>query len=156
MPQQQLSPEAATKFLTQESVGYLATCDRAGAPYITPLNYVYHDGKIYFHCANEGRKLENIEANQRVCFAVSRVDKEVFAPDACKCSTRYTSVLVFGTAMVVEDTPKKVRLLNALVAKLAVGRPFAAIDARAATGCTVVEITVDSLHGKRNVDPGAV
>ncbi len=153
MPQAQLSPEAADELLTQETVGYLATCDPAGPPYITPLNYLYLQGKIYFHCAKEGRKLDNIAANNQVCFAVSRIDKSVFAPVACKCSTRYMSVLVFGTARVVEDSPRKVQLLNLLVAKFAEGRPFAPVDAPAAAGCTVVEIVIGSIHGKRNVDP---
>ncbi len=153
MPQKSLTTEAAVEFLTQQVVGYLATCDPVGPPYITPLNYLYHQGKIYFHCANEGRKLENIAANNQVCFAVSRVDKAVFAPAPCKCSTRYTSVLVFGAAKVVDDSPRKVELLNLLVAKFAEGRSFAPVDAPAAAGCTVVEIAIDSIHGKRNVDP---
>ncbi len=153
MPQKPLSTEAAVEFLTQEGVGYLATYDLAGPPYITPLNYLYHQGKIYFHCANEGRKLENIAANNQVCFAVSRTDKAVFAPVACRCSTRYTSVLIFGTARIVEDIPQKVHLLNLLVAKFAEGRHFAPVDAPAAAGCTVVEIAIGSIHGKRNVDP---
>lgn len=153
MPTQQIPSDAAIEFLTQETVGYLATCDPAGPPYITPLNYLYHQGKIYFHCANEGRKLANIAANNQVCFAVSRVDKAVFALVACKCATRYTSVLVFGTAGIVEDAPRKVHLLNTLVAKFAEGRPVAPIDAEAASRCTVVEIAIGSIHGKRNIDP---
>jgi nitroimidazol reductase NimA-like FMN-containing flavoprotein (pyridoxamine 5'-phosphate oxidase superfamily) len=153
MPQQQLPLDATIELLTQETVGHLATCDPAGPPYITPLNYLYHQGKIYFHCAKEGRKLANIAANNQVCFAVSRIDKAVFAPDACKCSTRYTSVLVFGTAGIVEDATQKAHLLNTLVAKFAAGRPFAPIDAQAASRCTVVEIAISSIHGKRNVDP---
>jgi nitroimidazol reductase NimA-like FMN-containing flavoprotein (pyridoxamine 5'-phosphate oxidase superfamily) len=153
MPQQQLPLDATIELLTQEAVGYLATCDPAGPPYITPLNYLYHQGKIYFHCAKEGRKLANITANNQVSFAVSRFDKSVFAPVACHCSTRYTSALVFGTARIVEDAPRKIHLLNALVAKFAAGRPFTPIDAHAAAGCTVVEIAIGSIHGKRNVDP---
>ncbi len=155
MPQQELPFDAAIEFLSQETVGYLATCDPAGPPYLTPLNYVYHQGKICFHCATEGRKLSNIAANNQVCFAVSRIDKPVFAPAACQCSTRYTSVLVFGKARIVEDATRKVHLLNTLVAKLAAGRPFVPVDTHAAARCAVVEIAIGSIHGKRNVDPEA-
>jgi len=155
MAQEQLPHDKAIDFLTQETVGHLATCDSAGHPYITPLNYLYYQGKVYFHCAPEGRKLDNLAANNRICFEVSRIDKTVFGPVACACSTRYTSVLVFGTAGVVEDIARKIEILNALTEKFAAGRPFHPLNAKAAARCTVVEIAVASIHGKRNVDPEA-
>lgn len=152
MAQELLTREEALDFLAQETIGHLGTLDASGYPYITPLNYVYHQGKIYFHCANEGRKLDNLAANNRVCFEVSRVDKKVFAPLPCKCSTRYTSALVFGTAGIVEDTARKMEILEALTETYAAGRPFPPVEAASAARCTVVEITIDSLEGKRNVD----
>jgi uncharacterized protein len=116
---------------------------------------VYYHGKVYFHCAPEGRKLDNLAANNRVCFEVSRTDKMVFGPVACACSTRYTSVLVFGTASRVEDIAKKIEILQALAEKFAAGRSFHPLPAEAVARCMVVEIAVASIHGKRNVDPEA-
>jgi nitroimidazol reductase NimA-like FMN-containing flavoprotein (pyridoxamine 5'-phosphate oxidase superfamily) len=152
MTQELLTREETIDFLTQETIGHLATFDPTGYPYITPLNYVYHQGKIYFHCAPEGRKLDNLAANNRVCFEVSRIDRKVFAPLPCKCSTRYTSALVFGTAGIVADPGRKMEVLQALTETYAEGRPFPPIEAASASRCTVVEIIIDSIHGKRNID----
>ncbi len=152
MAQETLTREEAIDFLTQETIGHLATFDPTGYPYITPLNYVYYHGKIYFHCAPEGRKLDNLAANKRVCFEVSRIDKKVFAPLPCKCSTRYTSALVFGTAGIVADPGRKVEVLNALTETYAQGRQFPPVEAASASRCTVVEIIIDAIEGKRNID----
>jgi nitroimidazol reductase NimA-like FMN-containing flavoprotein (pyridoxamine 5'-phosphate oxidase superfamily) len=152
MAQELLTREEALDFLARETIGHLATFDPTGYPYITPLNYVYYQGKIYFHCAHEGRKLDNLAANNRVCFEVSRIDRKVFAPLPCKCSTRYTSALVFGTAGIVADLGRKMEVLHALTETYAAGRPFPPIEAASASRCTVVEIIIDLIEGKRNID----
>lgn len=153
MPKKQLSNDEALNFLIEQTVGRLATCDCSGTPYITPLNYIYYQHKLYFHCANEGRKLDNIAANSKVCFEVSRVNKNVFGPLACNFSTRYTSVLIEGTASIVEDPIRKLELLNTLTSKLANGRHFAPAVPESASRVTVVEISIETLSGKCNVDP---
>lgn len=153
MPKKQLKPDEAVNLLIQETVGHLATCDCNGIPYITPLNYIYYQGKLYFHGASKGRKLDNLAVNSKVCFEVSRVNKKVFGPAACNYSTRYTSVLVFGTAAIVEDAARKLDLLNTFTEKFAEGRPFSPATTEAAASVTVVEIAIDSIHGKCNVDP---
>jgi nitroimidazol reductase NimA-like FMN-containing flavoprotein (pyridoxamine 5'-phosphate oxidase superfamily) len=147
-----LTRKEAIDFLAQETIGHLATFDPTGYPYITPLNYVYYQGKIYFHCAQEGRKLDNLAANNRVCFEVSRIDRKVFESLPCKCSTRYTSALVFGTAGMVADPGRKMEVLQALTETYAAGRPFPPVEAAKAERCTVVEITIDLIEGKRNID----
>jgi len=152
MAKEMLNRKEAIDFLARETIGHLATFDPTGYPYITPLNYVYYQGKIYFHCGNEGRKLNNLTANNRVCFEVSRVDRKVFAPLPCKCSTRYTSALVFGTAGIVAEPERKMEVLHALTETYAAGRLFPPVEAASATRCTVVEITIDSIEGKRNFD----
>ncbi|MBC8015333.1 MAG: pyridoxamine 5'-phosphate oxidase family protein [Sporomusaceae bacterium] len=153
MPQKQLSDSEARDFLIKERSGHLATCTAAGTPYITPLNYMYHQGNIYFHCAHEGLKLDNIRLNNQVCFEVSRVDKAVSGALACQYSTRYTSVLLFGSAHIVADPSRKTELLNLFTERFAEGRSFPPIDNKAASHVTVVEIAVDRMHGKSNVDP---
>ena len=55
------------ELLSNALVGRLGTCFN-NIPYITPVNFVYDNNKIYFHSADEGRKIENIKHNQHVCF----------------------------------------------------------------------------------------
>ena len=55
--------------LREAEVGRLGTCS-GGEPYVVPLQFAYHDGRVVFHCARRGKKLENIARNPRVCFEV--------------------------------------------------------------------------------------
>jgi uncharacterized protein len=45
------------QFLSHSHVGYLGLVDDEGT-YVIPLNYVWHDGKVYFHGSKEGRKTD--------------------------------------------------------------------------------------------------
>jgi hypothetical protein len=151
-----MSEGDARRFLAERTEGRLATCDVAGQPYITPLNYVCHEGKIYFHCKPSGRKLDNIAHNPRVCFEVSQTAKTVFSgEEPCSCATRYTSVLVFGAARIMADKSERVKFLNVLMEKFAAGRPYRPVDEERAAGCAVVEISIDEISGKMNADPSA-
>jgi nitroimidazol reductase NimA-like FMN-containing flavoprotein (pyridoxamine 5'-phosphate oxidase superfamily) len=154
MPTRWMSTKDAYEFLAAQTEGRLATCNKAGQPYITPLNYLYRDGNIYFHCKTTGRKLDNIAENDRVCFEVSTVEKITISHDRpCGCSTRYSSVLAFGAARVVADNAEKTTLLNQLVERYAGGKLFAPVEEKHLAGCAVVEICIDEIKGKRNVDP---
>jgi len=144
----------AFEFLAAQPEGRLATCDQAGQPFITPVNHLVHDGKIYFHGKLTGRKLDNIAENKRVCFEVSEVAKLTVMHDRpCGCSTRYTSVLACGSARVMTDGAEKTARLNLLVKKYAGDKPFAPVEESHAAECAVVEISIDEISGKRNVDP---
>lgn len=74
--------------LASSTVGRLGTCAN-GIPYITPMNFTYdkETSKIFLHCANEGRKLDNIRINPTVCFEVEEVKK-------CYCET--TKLCIFS------------------------------------------------------------
>jgi nitroimidazol reductase NimA-like FMN-containing flavoprotein (pyridoxamine 5'-phosphate oxidase superfamily) len=154
MPILWMTESDACEFLATQAEGRLATCDASGQPFITPINYFYREGKIYFHSKLTGRKLDNIAENNRVCLEVSKVEKLTVTNDRpCACSTRYTSVLAFGVARVIPDGAEKTALLNLLVARYAAGKPFQPVEDCHAAECAVVEIRIDEISGKRNVDP---
>ena len=153
MPIRWMSENDAHAFLAAQTEGRLATCDSAGQPYITPLNYLYRDGKIYFHSKLTARKLDNLAENNRVCFEVSDAIKITISDDRpCACSTRYASVLAFGAARVVADEAEKTALLNLLVDKFAAGKAYQPVKETDAAGCAVVEIRIDEISGKKNID----
>ena len=58
--EKQLTAEECDKILTMAEYGALATMGTDGYPYAVPVNYVFHNGNSYFHCANVGRKLDNL------------------------------------------------------------------------------------------------
>lgn len=103
----EISLPEAREILGRAEYGILSTVDRDGQPYGVPLSYAYREGAIYFHCALEGHKLDNIAHNARVSFCVvgdTRVLPEEFA-------TEYESVVVFGVASEVHGAERH----NALV-----------------------------------------
>jgi len=153
MPKEWITDREEMESLLQEAlVGCLATVEPDGSPYITPMHFVYHQGKIYFHCAFKGRKIDNIRANPRVCFEVHELVKIVQGQRACDFSTRYHSVLVFGRARSLPDVDKKMVVLTALAEKYTGGQAVEPPTPKRAKGTEVIEITVGEMTGKRNVD----
>lgn len=74
--------------------GILSTVSSDHEPYGVPINYCLIDKYIYFHCAVEGRKINNIINNPKVSFCV--VGKTELLPE--KFGTNYESCIVYGNA----------------------------------------------------------
>jgi nitroimidazol reductase NimA-like FMN-containing flavoprotein (pyridoxamine 5'-phosphate oxidase superfamily) len=153
MPKEWIADRKEMESLLQEALmGCLATVGPDGSPYITPLNFCYHQGKIYFHCAFEGRRMDNIRANPRVCFEAHELIKIVQSQRACDFGTRYRSVLVFGRARSLPDVDEKIAVLTALAEKYAGGQTVEPPTPKRAKGTEVIEITIEEMTGKRNVN----
>jgi len=95
--------EKAAAILAAGEYGILSTVGDNGYAYGVPLSYAYSNGSIYFHCAPEGHKLDNIKHNDKVSFCVVGAT-EVLPGDF---STKYESVIVFGKASEVYDDEKE-------------------------------------------------
>lgn len=104
----QASQEESIEILKKGEFGVLSTICENGYPCGIPLNYVYFNGRIYFHCAKEGQKLDNIKNNPKVSFCVA-CDVELL-PE--KFSTKYSSAVLFGTAEEVNGEEKTEALLE--------------------------------------------
>ncbi|MEW6529868.1 MAG: pyridoxamine 5'-phosphate oxidase family protein [Thermodesulfobacteriota bacterium] len=151
-------PNEIQRILSSTNIGRLATNGADGYPYITPVNFVYHEGKIYFHCAPKGEKLDNLARDPNVCFEVdiplAYLDSGI-DPDrgVCKAHQFYHCVIIRGDARVVPDGPLKVTALNALVAKHEHGSDhgIANEEMPAYKACKVVEITPTSITAKSDL-----
>ena len=106
----------AKELLERGEYGILSTCGHDRQPYGIPISYCMLDGAIYFHCAVEGRKLENMSTNDKVSFCV--VGTTEVLPS--QFATRYESVIISGRASEVFDEEKQ-RALEELVAKYSAG-----------------------------------
>lgn len=153
MPIRWLSREKCLMLMAKAVYGRLATSDAAGQPYITPLNFVLYDGKIYFHGGFSGRKLDNIRANPRVCFEVSRPGRLYTAPLAKNFSMRYWSILVFGRAAPVTDEEQRLFIMNKLMEKYASGYDYVPLTVDDMKACNLIEITIEQMSGKVSVNP---
>lgn len=102
----------AIRILEAGEYGILSTCGSNGYSYGVPISYAYSSGSIYFHCATEGQKLENIKHNNLVSFCV--VGK--IEPLPQDFAVNYESTIVFGKAVEIFEEEKQAAL-EALVAK---------------------------------------
>jgi uncharacterized protein len=100
----------AQQILQAGEYGILSTVSIDGQPYGVPVSYSYTSDVIYFHCAVEGHKLDNLSGNNRVSFCV--VGRTQVLPD--KFATNYESVIVFGKAFEVTDDEKHAGLVEIL------------------------------------------
>ena len=102
--------------LRRAEVGRIALFD-GSMPYIVPLNFLYQEGKIAFHCAWEGKKLDIIAKKPNCCFEVDEFKGEVGYHYDTLCHLDYDSVLAFGKARVENEDKEKLRFFELLHAK---------------------------------------
>lgn len=82
---QQLPREVAVEILERNTSGVLALSGDEGYPYAVPMSYVYAEGKIYFHSAKNGHKIDAIQRNEKASFCV--IDQDQIIPE------KYTTFL---------------------------------------------------------------
>jgi len=112
---QQLSEEECRRILLEGTSGVLAVAGDDGYPYAVPLSFAYDGGKIYFHIAKSGHKLDALRRNPKASFCVIAQDKIVPG----EYTTYYRSVIAFGKIRLAEkdDDPDKRRGLDLLADK---------------------------------------
>ena len=147
---QLLSKEATEKILATGLVGVLGVAGDDDYPYTVPVNYAFDHGKIYFHSAVSGHKLDGIQRNSKVSFCV--IDRDEIVPQ--ELTSYFRSAIAFGQAKIVSDETLKLHALELLARKYSPG-----MDARAAEAIQrewnhlcVVEITIDHLTGKEAIE----
>lgn len=110
----QLLSEAETIEILQSCTsGVLAVAGDNDYPYAVPLSYAYKNGKLFFHFAETGHKIDSITRNNKVSFCVIKTDdvvQETF-------TTHFRSVIVFGRARILTDDNEKKYALECLVEK---------------------------------------
>lgn len=112
---QQISQEECIRILKNEPRGILSVLGDEGYPYGIPMDHWYskEDGKLYFHCAKEGHKLDAVVRCDKVSYCV--MDKGYRNEGEWALNIR--SVIVFGRIRIVEDEDKKREICTALCRK---------------------------------------
>ena len=107
---QQLSEEESIGILKKATAGTLALLGDGGYPYAVPISYVYADGKLYFHSALSGHKIDAIRNCDKASFCV--IDKDDVQPE--KYTTFFRSVIAFGRIHIIEDEQEKLETARLL------------------------------------------
>ena len=100
---QQLSDEESYGILQKATSGTLALLGDGGYPYAVPISYVYSEGKLYFHSALSGHKVDAIRSCDRASFCVVAQDDVKPA----LYTTFFRSVIAFGRIHIVDDEAEK-------------------------------------------------
>ena len=84
-------------------------------PYMIPMNFGYQDNYIYLHSAREGRKLDILRNNDKVCIEFDADVELVQSQKACNTEMKYKSVLTFGKAVFLKDIVEKKKALDIIM-----------------------------------------
>ena len=107
---QQLSEEESVAILKKATAGTLALLGDNDYPYAVPLSYVYQEGRIYFHSALAGHKVDAIRKCDKASFCV--IEQDDVQPE--KYTTFFRSVIVFGRIHIIEDEHEKLETARML------------------------------------------
>lgn len=110
---QMLTTQDSIAILNRNTSGVLAISGDEGYPYSVPLSHVYQDGKLYFHCAKKGHKIDAIVNSNKASFCVIDADDVIPA----EYTTYFRSVIAFGKIRVAKNDAEKREALLRLVDK---------------------------------------
>ena len=118
-----------------------------GQPYVVPLCFGYADHTLYFHSAGEGRKIEILRKNNRVCFEFD-IDPMVVkkGPDGCDWGMKFQSVIGTGRAEFIRDEASKRKALDIIMGQYGDG-PFQYADAKVER-TVVIGVRIEEMTGK--------
>jgi len=144
---QQLSGEETREILERCTSGTLAVLGDEGYPYAVPLSYVYRDGRIYFHCARAGHKLDAVRACDKASFCV--IDRDEILPE--KFTTKYRSAIAFGRVREVTDPAEIEGIMRHLAGKYSPNEGEEAFqnEMRSSGALCVLALEIEHLTGKQ-------
>jgi nitroimidazol reductase NimA-like FMN-containing flavoprotein (pyridoxamine 5'-phosphate oxidase superfamily) len=93
-----------------------------GQPYVIPTNFGRVGETLYLHGSAASRMLRTLSEGIPVCVTVTLVDGLVLARSAFHHSANYRSVVVLGTARLVEDPTEKMEALRLFTEHIMKGR----------------------------------
>ncbi len=138
-------------------VCHLGMVDAEGLPYVLPLNYgVEREGErftLYFHSADEGRKLEVLAQNPQVCAVVSQHGEIIGQGlEACRYGISFESVMGFGQVELLQDEAAKTHVMQVLMDHLAGEKDWQFLPENVKR-TAVFRLQVERISAKRRATP---
>lgn len=144
---QQLPMEECIEILKTEPRGVLSVLGDDGYPYGTPLNHWYCEksGKLYFHTARTGHRLDALQSCGKASFCV--MDQGYRKEDEWALNIR--SVIVFGRVSIVEDQEEAIEITRRLSYKFTSDTAYIEDEIRqAGSKVLVFSLTPEHITGK--------
>ena len=118
-------------------------------PYIVPVNFAVHENHLYFHSAREGKKINILRKNNKVCFEMDVSTEIIKGKEPCFWGMKYLSVIGFGQAFFIEKSNEKKKALDLLMEKYAGGGIFSYHE-EALRKVFVIDIKIEKISGKKS------
>ena len=99
-------------------VGFIAD----GQPFVIPTSYGRNGDVLYIHGSAASRMLRNLDRGIPVCVTVTLLDGLVLARSVFNHSMNYRSVVILGTATLIDNPEEKLKALLALSEHILPGR----------------------------------
>lgn len=106
-----LSTEEAYEIINENRYAVVSLIDAEGLPYGVALDYIYKENSLYFHGAQEGRKIEAMKINPNACAVI--LGETIAIPD--KFGREYVSVVVEGQIKLINDAEIKRQVMRWVV-----------------------------------------
>ena len=139
----------------EEILSQCKTCHVAmvedGLPYVVPLSYGYkfkgHILELYFHSAPEGKKLDILKRNNKVCFEMSYEGEPVHSKNPCNSGSYFASIIGFGEVVFIETVDEKSEAISVMY-KHQSGK-YVTFTAEQIKGVCVFKIVSKDFTGKK-------
>ncbi len=118
-------------------------------PYIVPMCFGRTGNSIFFHCAKEGKKMDFIRKNSRVCFEIEGKASIARESTPCKWSIEYISVIGFGRASIVEDADERKSALAAILDHYGGEGPYK-FEEKAFGKTAIIKVEMEEMTCKRS------
>lgn len=143
----EINQAEVNELLKTSKRGVLAMNGDDGYPYAVPVNYFYdeNEGRIFFHSAKAGYKVDCLKSSDKVCFTVignEMIREEEWAP-------YMQSVVIFGRCQLIDDNQMAMQRLKDFAMKYYPSENMV-IDEIKADGKAVqmFEIDIEYMTGK--------
>lgn len=144
-------PQTLKKVLKTTKYVTIALC-MDNEPYLVSLSHGYDETRncIYFHCADEGKKLVYIKANNNVW---GQAVQDYGVTD--ECDYAYTSVHFKGTVTLIDDLNEKRHAIEVMVRQLSENpeKKLAQIRMEKLAKTTMGRIDISYMTGKKHQNP---
>lgn len=147
---QQLTENETLEILRHSTSGVLSLCGNDRMPYGVPLSHVYENGKLYFHSALTGHKVDLIRQNCNASFTV--IAKDELHPE--RYTTYFQSAIAFGKVRIIKDEQDKREILGIIGRRCNPADPEG-LSKEIRIGinrCLVLEMSIEMLTGKQAIE----
>jgi len=138
--------EVIEAILNEARVLRISMC-RDNKPYLVPMNFGYKEGCLYLHSAPEGKKIDILKVNPRICFEAEHKVEVRAGGIACNWGMRYLSVIGTGKVQFLNEEGQRIIALNIIMEKYT-GKTEFEYSPESLSKVLLLKIEIEEIKGK--------